>query len=161
MNQPIIRDVAEAVLKVRGKYGKDSTKTQYEIEQEATNEVLERYGIDETTRKMHKDLLKDPNAVLLHLGETFFGGELEAKLFNADEASLKAYQAKVWLAWQAFKPYADDLANLVKYSKVDTKKMGKSFIEERLYEKGMDSQKDPLNHIDDNDITKFFDGTFI
>jgi hypothetical protein len=38
-------------------------------------------------------------------------------------------QVRIYYAWKALKPYADDLANLVKYSKIDTKKTGKTFAE--------------------------------
>jgi hypothetical protein len=35
----------------------------------------------------------------------------------------------MYYAYKMIKPYADALANLVKYSKIDTKKTGKSFAE--------------------------------
>ena len=47
--------------------------------------------------------------------------ELYKKEYNPKE------QIKVLLAFKALEPYAQEVADLVKYSKVDTKGMGKDF----------------------------------
>lgn len=60
LKQPVIDEVAKAVLNTRGNYGKDTTKTQSEIEQEATNKVLEKYGITQDVLDAQRDILKDP-----------------------------------------------------------------------------------------------------
>jgi hypothetical protein len=60
LSQPVIKDVAAAVMKVRGNYGKDLSRPQWEIETEVTNKVLEKYGITEDVLKYQKELLTDP-----------------------------------------------------------------------------------------------------
>jgi len=42
----------------------------------------------------------------------------------------------VYLAYLQFDRYATALSNLVKYSKIDTKKHGKSVVEQMIYQKG-------------------------
>ena len=72
-----------------------------------------------------------------NLFETFFdedGKETsycrELLLNNGAYNDLNKRQIGIYYAWLALKPYADDLANLVKYSKIDTKKTGKTFAEQ-------------------------------
>ena len=163
LKQPVIDAVAKAVLNTRGNYGKDNTKTQFEVEKEATQKVLDSFGITESVLEAQREILKDPADLAIHL-ESLFNGELE-KMLLSDEVSQEQknrYQAKVWLAWQAMTPYAKDMADLVKYSKVDTKKMGKSFAAQRIFENGIDRIKDHNeNKFDWGVINNFFDNTFL
>jgi len=48
----------------------------------------------------------------------------------------KEQQLLVYLAYLQFDKYANALSNLVKYSKIDTKKHGKSIVEQMIYQKG-------------------------
>ena len=163
LKQPVIDAVAKAVLNTRGNYGKDNTKSQFEIEQEVTQQVLDSFGITKEVLEAQREILKDPERLAMHL-EGLFDGELEKMLLSNDvskEAKQK-YQAKIWLAWQAMTPYAKDMADLVKYSKVDTKKMGKSFAAQRIFEKGMDRIKqNNETHFDWGIVSKFFGDTFL
>jgi hypothetical protein len=43
MSQPILKDMANAVLKTKGKYGIDRTKSPSQLEREAINDVLSKY----------------------------------------------------------------------------------------------------------------------
>jgi hypothetical protein len=43
MAQPILKEIANEVLKTKGKYGIDQTKTPFELEQEAIERVLDKY----------------------------------------------------------------------------------------------------------------------
>lgn len=163
LKQPVIDAVAKAVLNTRGNYGKDNTKTQFEVEQEATQKVLDSFGITESVLEAQREILKDPVSLAMHL-ESLFNGELEKMLLSDDvsQEQKNRYQAKVWLAWQAMTPYAKDMADLVKYSKVDTKKMGKSFAAQRIFENGIDRIKDHNeNKFNWGVINNFFDNTFL
>lgn len=167
LNQPVIKDVAAAVMKVRGNYGKDLSRPQWEIETEVTNKVLEKYGITEDVLKYQKELLADPKQLAAALSGFFSqttSGQykLEQMLLNASEEDLNKFQAQVWLAWQAFMPYAQSMADLVKYSKVDTKKMGKSFAEQRVFEQGMRNlSTETGSRFADGEVSRFFEETFI
>lgn len=163
LKQPVIDAVAKAVLNTRGNYGKDNTKTQFEVEQEATQKVLDSFGITENVLEAQREILKDPANLAIHL-ESLFSGELEKMLLsdNISQEDKNKYQAKVWLAWQAMTPYAKDMADLVKYSKVDTKKMGKSFAAQRIFENGIDRIKDESEtRFEYGVLDNFFDNTFL
>jgi len=69
-------------------------------------------------------------------------------------------QVMIYYAWLKLKPYADSLANLVKYSKIDTKKIGKSFAEQQNYYDGMMRMLDDPNFAE-GEIRKFYDETFV
>ena len=163
LKQPVIDAVAKAVLNTRGNYGKDNTKTQFEVEKEATQKVLDSFGITESVLEAQREILKDPADLAIHL-ESLFNGELEKMLLsdNISQEQKNKYQAKVWLAWQAMTPYAKDMADLVKYSKVDTKKMGKSFAAQRIFENGIDRIKDESEtRFEYGVLDNFFDNTFL
>ena len=163
LKQPVIDAVAKAVLNTRGNYGKDNTKTQFEVEKEATQKVLDSFGITESVLEAQREILKDPVDLGIHL-ESLFNGELEKMLLSDDlsQEYKNRYQAKVWLAWQAMTPYAKDMADLVKYSKVDTKKMGKSFAAQRIFENGIDRIKDESEtRFEYGVLDNFFDNTFL
>ena len=163
LKQPVIDAVAKSVLNTRGNYGKDNTKTQFEVEKEATQKVLDSFGITENVLEAQREILKDPADLAIHL-ESLFNGELEKMLLsdNISQEQKNKYQAKVWLAWQAMTPYAKDMADLVKYSKVDTKKMGKSFAAQRIFENGIDRIKDESEtRFEYGVLDNFFDNTFL
>ena len=163
LNQPIIKEVADAVMKVRGNYGKDTTRTQTEIEQEATNKVLEKYGITKSVLEAQRTILQDPKDLAIQLSG-LFDGQMENMLLSdkISEEDKRIYQAKIWLAWQAMRPYAQSMADLVKYSKIDTKKMGKSFAEQKIFENGMKAMEDfEGSMFAKGEVTRFYNGTFL
>lgn len=51
--------------------------------------------------------------------------------------STKEVQYLVYRAKQEFRPYEEDLASLVKYSKIDTSKQGKNIVEQQAYRDGV------------------------
>ena len=81
LKQPVIDAVAKAVLNTRGNYGKDNTKTQFEVEKEATQKVLDSFGITESVLEAQREILKDPISLATHL-ESLFNGELEKMLLS-------------------------------------------------------------------------------
>lgn len=83
LKQPVIDAVAKAVLNTRGNYGKDNTKTQFEVEKEATQKVLDSFGITESVLEAQREILKDPVRLAMHL-ESLFNGELEKMLLSDD-----------------------------------------------------------------------------
>lgn len=85
LKQPVIDAVAKAVLNTRGNYGKDNTKTQFEVEKEATQKVLDSFGITEEVLEAQREILKDPAELTIHL-ESLFDGELE-KILLSDNIS--------------------------------------------------------------------------
>ena len=168
VGQPIFKEIAEEVAKTKGKYGVDRTKTPSQLEKEAIKKVLDKYDptgghrsryqyINTKTDLMaeeYKDLFKTE---IVDGKETSYTREL---LLHPNDFEFNREQIKMYYAWLALKPYADGLADLVKYSKVDTKKTGKSFAEQQIYYNGM---KDLTENIvfEEGEVQRFYDETFI
>lgn len=168
VGQPIFKEIAEEVSKTKGKYGVDRTKSPSQLEKEAINKVLEKYDPTGSHRSRYqfintKDALKAQEYKELfetHLEngkETSYTREL---LLHPENFDFNQEQIKMYYAWLALKPYADSLADLVKYSKVDTKKMGKTFAEQQVYYNGMrDLAENSM--FEDGEVQRFYDETFI
>ena len=173
MYQPILREMAQEVLKTKGKYGVDRTKTPSQLENEAIERVLDKYDSNKSRRKKYAAINKDnilaaeTYAPLFQEQELQVGDRTEYTTFlrqaiKDPEAvgDFNDFQVKVYYAWKALKPYADSLANLVKYSKIDTKKTGKSFAEQLNYYDGMQRLLDDPN-FESGAIRRFYDETFV
>lgn len=170
MYQPILREMAQEVLKTKGKYGIDRTKTPSQLEQEAIDRVLDKYDPTKKYRKQFEKVNKS-NAEAAAVYAPLFEVTVNEK---GEETSLlrdlikkpnevrdpNQAQVMVYYAWKALKPYADSLANLVKYSKIDTKRTGKSFAEWQNYLDGMNRLLEDTN-FGRGEIQKFYDETFV
>lgn len=168
VGQPIFKEIAEEVAKTKGKYGVDRTKTPSQLEKEAIEKVLEKYDPTGGHRSKYnyintkKELMAKEYEVLFKTQivngrETSYTREL---LLHPEEFEFNREQIRMYYAWLALKPYADGLADLVKYSKVDTKKMGKSFAEQQIYYNGMMNLKEsPV--FEEGEIERFYEETFI
>ena len=169
MSQPILKDIANEVLKTKGKYGVDQTKSASQLEQEAIDRVLDKYDPTGDIRKQYQPINRDNRLAGIEYKNIFepvlTEGGVETTLARAVLKSESAedfntVQIKMWYAFQMLKPYADSLANLVKYSKIDTKRTGKSFAERNMYYSAMQAiQSDP--NFEEGAVSRFFDETFI
>ena len=170
IGQPILKEMAQEVLKTKGKYGVDRTKSPSQLEKEAINSILDKYDPTGSYRKYYQYINTKPELMAReynNLFETFFdenGNETSycRELLLNDEAydELNKRQVGIYYAWLALKPYADDLANLVKYSKIDTKKTGKSFAEQQVYYNGMQNLAEE-SHFGSGEVRRFYNETFI
>lgn len=179
MSQPILKEMAEEVLKTKGKYGIDRTKTPSQLEKEAINKVLVKYDPDGQLRKKYEYINNDEklkakeyeNLFKTYIDEDgneqsytrdvlFMPPTIEVGEKTYESSEFKEQQVRMYYAWKALKPYADDLANLVKYSKIDTKKTGKSFAEQQTYYNGMWDMT-VNSKFGDGEVRRFYEETFI
>lgn len=170
MCQPILKEMADAVIKTKGKYGIDRTKTPSQLEREAIESVLDKYDPEKKLRKQYEAINRDPKLAAKEyydLFETYMVDNKETSrarevLFgqNTNPARFNQEQVRFYYAFLAIKPYADSLANLVKYSKIDTKKTGKSFAEQQTYYNGMWAMTEDPN-FEEGAIERFYNETFI
>lgn len=170
MYQPILREMAQEVLKTKGKYGVDRTKTPSQLEQEAIQRVLDKYDKDGKFQKKYRQINQDDvlsATTYSNLFKTFINDKGEESSALREMLKDPEYvgdfnesQVMIYYAWLKLKPYADSLANLVKYSKIDTKKIGKSFAEQQNYYDGMMRMLDDPNFAE-GEIRKFYDETFV
>lgn len=173
MYQPILREMAQEVLKTKGKYSVDRTKTPSQLENEAIERVLDKYDPNKSRRKKYAQINKDLKLAAQTYSELFM--EQELNINNVPEyttllrqaikdpmeiSDFNDFQVRVYYAWKMLKPYADSLANLVKYSKIDTKKTGKTFAEQLNYYDGMQRLLDDPN-FEPGAIRRFYDETFV
>lgn len=166
--QPIMKELAQAYMNAASMYMANKNKTQYQLQREAIEEVadarfgdIELLGVKYETWKNAfnprdiiflnaKEFLSKANGLFKQLVDN---GVLERNAnkewnevngsvveFNKKQVNLTPEQVQfvIYLANMQFEPYALSVSNLVKYSKIDTKKHGKSYIEQSLYEKGFD-----------------------
>lgn len=169
--QPILKEMAEAVIKTKGKYGIDRTKTPTQLENEAIESVLDKYDPTKKYRKKYEFINGNENSKANEYQDLFStyqkeNGEYTSrtrellKLNKEEISNFNEEQVRIYYAWKALKPYADSLANLVKYSKVDTKKTGKTFAEQQTYYNGMWAMTEDANFAD-SEIERFYNETFI
>lgn len=169
--QPILKEMAEAVIKTKGKYGIDRTKTPTQLENEAIESVLDKYDPTKKYRRKYEFINGNENSRANEYQDLFStyqkeNGEYTSrtrellKLNKEEISNFNEEQVRIYYAWKALKPYADSLANLVKYSKVDTKKTGKTFAEQQTYYNGMWAMIEDANFAD-GEIERFYNETFI
>ena len=169
--QPILKEMAEAVIKTKGKYGIDRTKTPTQLENEAIELVLDKYDPTKKYRKKYEFINGNENSRANEYRDLFStyqkeNGEYTSrtrellKLNKEEISNFNEEQVRIYYAWRALKPYADSLANLVKYSKVDTKKTGKTFAEQQTYYNGMWAMTEDVNFAN-GEIERFYKDTFI
>lgn len=164
VGQPIFKEIAEEVAKTKGKYGVDRTKTPTQLEKEAIKRVLDKYDPTGSHRSRYqfintKDDLKaqEYGDLFKSHGPTSYTREL---LLHPENFEFNREQIKMYYAWLALKPYADSLADLVKYSKIDTKKTGKTFAEQQVYYNGMQDLKEN-GMFAEGEVERFYNETFI
>lgn len=154
LTQPIMKQMADAYVKASSQYMQQNGST-YSRQQQSIKDVAEQY--------FKKDVTFDGNTLEEALGIIESGDKdsIQAmnkaikKLFEsdqfkqdardyaqgndvADQNALKSRQLGIYLAYVQFSKYANALANLVKYCKIDTKKHGKSAAEQLVYKEGFD-----------------------
>lgn len=154
LTQPIMKQMADAYVKASSQYMQQNGST-YSRQQQSIKDVAEQY--------FGKDVTFDGNTLddALSLIDTGDKESIQAineaikKLFEseqfkqdardyaqgndiADQKGLKSRQLGIYLAYVQFSTYANALANLVKYCKIDTKKHGKSAAEQLVYKEGFD-----------------------
>lgn len=154
LTQPIMKQMADAYVKASSQYMQQNGST-YSRQQQSIKDVAEQY--------FGKDVTFDGNTLddALSLIDAGDKESIQAinkaikKLFDseqfkqdakdyaqgndvADQKGLKSRQLGIYLAYVQFSKYANALANLVKYCKIDTKKHGKSAAEQLVYKEGFD-----------------------
>lgn len=154
LTQPIMKQMADAYVKASSQYMQQNGST-YSRQQQSIKDVAEQY--------FGKDVTFDGNTLddalsLIDAGDkqsiqainNAIKKLLESEQFKqdardyaqgndvADQKGLKSRQLGIYLAYVQFSKYANALANLVKYCKIDTKKHGKSAAEQLVYKEGFD-----------------------
>lgn len=156
ITQPIMKALANAYNKAGSSYMADQYKSQYQLQQEAVDEVakgwfgeekLEGWTFDEIVEGISNPKDTKYKPVI---------NDYIKRVVNAKGFGLPAFsgvegltdnqiQMLMYFAYIQMNPYALSVSNLVKYSKIDTKKHGKSYIEQQVFLKGF---KDLFYNVD-------------
>lgn len=160
--QPIMKELAKAYMNAAGTYMADQNKSQWQLQREAVEEIAKnRFGEEKLGEYTFDDLTKINESTELgirnYVNNLFYqiinngalrrNANLEHETatgttvqINGKDVNLTANQVQfvMYLANEQFTPYATSVSNLVKYSKIDTKKHGKSYIEQQAFKEGYD-----------------------
>ena len=149
INQPIIKQIARAYNNASSMYMQDQYSTKYYVQRDAVlNVVLERFknvtlpGISKPLDQLISPTINKATKIQIQnmFKQLVDSGSLEAMATqqNPKNSNLTFEQAQLvcYLAYVQFEPYAQAISNLVKYTKIDTKKHGKSLIEQDMYLQG-------------------------
>ena len=156
--QPIMKELAKAYINAQSAYMADPNKTQFTLQREAIEETAKSHFIEESLPFIKDATFDDWNTSAFEVGyrdyitEAFKQITEDGSLFtNAnvsfdntkgttitigdDKYELTGNQVQyiMYLAFLQMEPYAKSVSNLVKYSKIDTKKQGNNYIEQQLY----------------------------
>lgn len=155
--QPIMKELSKAYDRAGSSYMADQYKSKYQLQKEAIEKVgKDRFGELKIGEWSYDQLIKgvtDPNdkeikpIINEYIKQVFDTGVLKNNAnkkysdtvgidINDEHFTPEQVQLLMYLAYLQFDPYATSVSNLVKYSKIDTKKHGKSYIEQQVFLKG-------------------------
>lgn len=154
LTQPIMKQMADAYVKASSQYMQQNGST-YSRQQQSIKDVAEQYfgkdvTFDGNTLDDALSLIDTGDKESIQAINEAIKKLLESEQFKqdardyaqgndvADQKVLKSRQLGIYLAYVQFSKYANALANLVKYCKIDTKKHGKSAAEQLVYKEGFD-----------------------
>lgn len=150
--QPIMQELAKAYVNAGSMYMADPYSSVYKLQDEAIEEVANKWFIAEDARG--KDIKFEGKTAKQLIDAIKEGGVQNADIRKKVNQRIKElfdndvkndakqsdtdfeHQLFYYLAYLQFDHYAKALSSLVTYSKIDTKKQGKSIIEQMVYKDG-------------------------
>ena len=166
--QPIMVEMATAYNNAASQYGSESSRSKSRRQNEAVEEVVYNFvksnfslpsnvgtlkqankvldGYFEKVRGISVDdaiqiLLSKNNDILHQISKKHIPMNGHARMYKVqDNVNLSAAEIQylVYRAKDKFQPYEQQLSDLVKYSKIDTRKQGKNVTEQMAYREGVD-----------------------
>lgn len=148
--QPIIREMAKADIDAKSQFTRDPKifKSAFEMRDKKLAEMFPSITGREIDDQYIKELT-EPNS---SKGESARRADIVKSVLenmdmlqkiaknpdlvnqNTREGELaREFQVKCYIAWKLLEPYSNALNNLVQYTKIDTRKQGKNFLEMRSY----------------------------
>lgn len=160
--QPIMKELALVYNNAASSYMADPYKSRWQLQKDAVKEAAEERfkdvkingwtfedivnGISNPKDTVYKPVINkyikalvDNNILEKTANVRYSSSHMIPSISgNGEQELLSANQIQmlVYFAYLQFEPYASSVSNLVKYSKIDTKKHGKSYIEQQVYLEG-------------------------
>ena len=146
--QPIIRELASVEERTKSNFSKDPSLPKYKFKQKLIGEVLDKYLIEHdnatiseyTTNSDAKSVQSRINVVNLILDNKealrYIAVNPNAKMVklnDGSDVSVNWFQGRIYYAFLSLQKYVQAMNKLVQYTKIDTRKHGKNFIQIQRY----------------------------
>lgn len=146
--QPIIRELANVEERTKSNFSKDPSLPKYKFKQKLIEQVLDKYRIDYKTATISKyttntdaqsiqarinvvNLILDNKEALRYIAVN--PNATMVKLKDGSDVSVSWFQGQIYYAFLSLQKYIQAMNKLVQYTKIDTRKHGKNFIQIQRY----------------------------
>lgn len=174
--QPIIREMAKADIDAKSQFTRDPK--QFKSAFDMRNKRLEQIFPDITGIGIDSEYVKNILEMQGEKGSSTRAEVVSRVLGNTEmlikiaknpgivrtDSEAKKFQIDCYIAWKALEPYSNALNSLVQYTKIDTRKQGKNFLEMRSYLAGYNElvkSDERMSLFDMKTIRNLVDNTWI
>ena len=146
--QPIIRELASVEERTKSNFSKDPSLPKYKFKQKLIEQVLDKYLIqhDDATISEYTtnsdaqsiqsridvvNLILDNKEALRYIAVN--PNATMVKLKDGSDVSVSWFQGQIYYTFLSLQKYVQAMNKLVQYTKIDTRKHGKNFIQIQRY----------------------------
>lgn len=146
--QPIIRELASVEERTKSNFSKDPSLPKYKFKQKLIGEVLDKYFIEHDDATISEyttnsdaqsiqsridvvNLILDNKEALRYIAVN--PNATMVKLNDGSDVSVSWFQGQIYYAFLSLQKYIQAMNKLVQYTKIDTRKHGKNFIQIQRY----------------------------
>lgn len=146
--QPIIRELANVEERTKSNFSKDPSLPKYKFKQKLIEQVLDKYLIQHDNATISEyttnsdaqsiqsrievvNLILDNKEVLRYIAVN--PNATMVKLNDGSDVSVSWFQGQIYYAFLSLQKYIQAMNKLVQYTKIDTRKHGKNFIQIQRY----------------------------
>lgn len=178
--QPIIREMAKADIDAKSQFTRDPKifKSAFEMRDKRLAEIFPSI----TGKAIDDQYIKDATEPNKSKGEPARRAQIVNSVLNnmdmlqkiaknpdlvyaqtEDGEKARAFQVNCYIAWKCLEKYSNALNSLVQYTKIDTRKQGKNFLEMQAYLRGYENLTNPETDqlFDMGSINNLIHGTWI
>lgn len=178
--QPIIREMAKADIDAKSQFTRDPKifKSAFEMRDKRLAEIFPSV----TGKAIDDQYIKDATEPNKSKGEPARRAQIVNSVLNnmdmlqkiaknpdlvyaqtEDGEKARAFQVNCYIAWKCLEKYSNALNSLVQYTKIDTRKQGKNFLEMKAYLRGYENLTNPETDqlFDMDSINNLIHGTWI
>ena len=146
--QPIIRELASVEERTKSNFSKDPSLPKYKFKQKLIGEVLDKHLIEHDDATISEyttnsdarsiqsridvvNLILDNKEALRYIAVN--PNAKMVKLKDGSDVSVNWFQGQIYYAFLSLQKYVQAMNKLVQYTKIDTRKHGKNFIQIQRY----------------------------
>lgn len=178
--QPIIREMAKADIDAKSQFTRDPKifRSAFEMRDKRLAEIFPSV----TGKAIDDQYIKDATEPNKSKGEPARRAQIVNSVLNnmdmlqkiaknpdlvyaqnEDGEKARAFQVNCYIAWKCLEKYSNALNSLVQYTKIDTRKQGKNFLEMQAYLRGYENLTNPETDqlFDMDSINNLIHGTWI